>query len=147
MIDQKLADYFIKLKKVKVENLIYDLALPKLQIPLMGHSQPQEEFILDINKNTIRLEKYTIQNRVRKSIGLVRVDFGAGGHTNPDKSIIYGPHIHVYKEGYDLKWAFPLPYVGSFGSFVDQGNLLNNLEQVYAFCNIAEPPQVQGMLL
>lgn len=147
MIEQKLADYFIGLKKTKADDSIYDLRNPKVQIPLIGHSQPQEEFILDINKNTIRLEKYTVQNRVRKSIGLIRVDFGVGGHTNPDRSIILGPHIHVYREGYDLKWAYSLPFTSTTGIFVDQGNLLANLGQLYSLCNIVEPPQIQGTLL
>ncbi len=147
MLDQKLADHFIKLKKIKAEDSIYDLRSNKLLIPLIGQSSPQEEFILDIHKSSIRIEKHTFQNRVRKSIGLIRIDFGPVAHTNPDGQIVKGPHIHIYKEGYDLKWAYLLPYVGPFGSFKDSGSLFSNLEQVYKICNIVEPPQIQGVLL
>jgi hypothetical protein len=148
MLEQSQADYFIKLKKHRTTELTYDMRSSKLQIPLIGYgTQTKEEFILDINKNTIKIEKYTVQNRMRKSIGLIRVDFGAGAHTNPDGKIITGPHIHIYKEGYDLKWAYNLPYVGAHGSFTDNGSAFANLNQFYMFCNISDPPILQGGLL
>lgn len=148
MIDQRTADQFIRLAKMKLDDTVHDLAAPKLSIPLIGQSSPQEEFILDIHKNSICVERHVIQNRVRKSIGLVRVDISERGqHTNPDGILIRGPHIHFYREGYELKWAFELPYSGDYGHFTDHGNLLRNLEQIYTICNVGEPPNFQGGLL
>lgn len=145
MLEQTQADHFIKLKKRKVTDDVYDLSQSKIQIPLIGATHETEEFILDINKNIIRIDKYTFQNRVRKSVGLIRVDFGAsGGHTNPDGVVIVGPHIHIYKEGFELKWAYRLPYVGPYGSFVDKGSLFSNINQIYGICNIQDPPNLQG---
>ena len=29
-------------------------------------------------------------------------------HTNPDDQIIGGTHLHIYKEGFDDRWAYPI---------------------------------------
>ncbi|MCB0421351.1 MAG: hypothetical protein KDD61_10155 [Bdellovibrionales bacterium] len=148
MIDQNLADSLIRLRKRRINDAIHDLGQSKLIIQLVGETSPQEEFLLDIHKASIRIEQHGLNKRVRKSIGLVRVDLGSTlEHSNPDGSKIIGSHMHIFKEGYDLKWAVPLPYSGALGTFQDQGNLLSNFDQFCQICNIVEPPILQGGLL
>ncbi|MDD6598784.1 hypothetical protein [Anaerovibrio sp.] len=48
----------------------------------------------------------------KKSVLLIRIDTNdKTAHINPDKSFIppMTPHIHVYREGYGDKFAYPLP--------------------------------------
>lgn len=39
---------------------------------------------------------------------MLRLDIEGPAHLNPDGNEIQCPHIHIYKEGYQLKWAYPL---------------------------------------
>lgn len=68
---------------------------------------------------------------------LVRIDTQyAASHINPDgKTIIppYQPHIHIYTEGYNDKFAYPLPncfnnaddIIQLFMEFLSYSNVLN----------------------
>lgn len=68
---------------------------------------------------------------------LVRIDTQyAASHRNPDGKIIippYQPHIHIYTEGYNDKFAYPLPNCFSnaddiiqlFMEFLSYSNVLN----------------------
>lgn len=40
------------------------------------------------------------------NIALVRID--KNFHTNPDGTKLTDTHIHIYKEGFEDKWAYPL---------------------------------------
>ncbi len=84
-------------------------------------------FLVDINKSRYRLDKITFQERVRASVCLVRIDLDAAPHCNPDGRVLpEGAHIHIYKEGYDATWAYPLddPYIKSLNPQVDLTALL-----------------------
>ena len=78
-----------------------------LRIPLYSLDN-REEFILDISRGSISLEKNKFQTRARTTVILVRVDIGGSPHRNPDGTEIPCPHIHFYKAGFDDKWAEPL---------------------------------------
>ena len=69
----------------------------------------REEFLLDIRRARIDLAKGTYQNRGREVVILARLDFGGAPHRNPDGEEIGSPHIHLYREGFGDKWAFPIP--------------------------------------
>ena len=79
-----------------------------LHIPLHSNDK-REEFILDITRGRISLEKNTFQTRARRAVVLARLDLGGSPHRNPDGQELECPHLHLYREGYDAKWAFPLP--------------------------------------
>ena len=84
-------------------------------------------FWVDINKGRYRLDKITFQERVRTVVCLVRVDLDAAPHCNPDGKVLpEGAHIHIYKEGYEATWAYPLddPYIKSLNPHVDLTELL-----------------------
>lgn len=150
MLEQKIADYFISLPKKKKDSTIYVLnSGSKISIPLLSVTNSPEEFLLDIHKHQINLYKYTFhfQNRVRKSIGLIRIDFEGPPHKNPDGVILKSPHVHIYKEGYDLKWAYPLPFTQFGKSYTLSNDFGKNLDNFLHLCNVTDAPSVQMSLL
>lgn len=46
--------------------------------------------------------------RYKNIQNLLRVDLEGPDHDNPDGTVVECPHIHIYKEGYGLSWAYPL---------------------------------------
>lgn len=66
----------------------------------------RETFLLDIWRGTIKLSKLKFQNRVRVAVVLARLDVDGAPHTNPDGVRLAGTHLHLFKEGFDDKWAF-----------------------------------------
>lgn len=89
-------------------------------------------YLLDVYRGTLKLSRVTFQNRVRTAVQLVRVDVNGAPHTNPDQQRVDGTHIHVYREGYEDKWAEPLnPSV-----FSDTSDIAQVLQDFCAFCNI-----------
>jgi len=68
----------------------------------------RERFLLDIWRGTLRLTKLKFQNRVRTVVVLLRLDVDGAPHTNPDGQTFSGSHLHVFREGYDDRWAFPI---------------------------------------
>ena len=84
----------------------------------------------------MRRQKY--QNRVRESIVLVRLDFGAP-HRNPPElggDEIAVPHLHIYKEGFADKYAINIPK--EISSELD--NVWQILHDFMKSCNITQPP-------
>lgn len=78
------------------------------------------EFLMDFavligNKQRYQLRVYT--NHV-----LIRIDVNSRPHRNPDRELIGGTHIHIYKEGYEDKFARPLP------ESIDENDIINILE-------------------
>ncbi len=100
----------------------------------------REIFHFDITKNMIKLSKVTIQNRSRIVYILARVDFGGSPHQNPDGELIFCPHIHIYREGYNDKWAYPLADISGFR---DSTDFIENIEDFSDYCHIIELPPIQ----
>jgi hypothetical protein len=69
----------------------------------------REEFIMSFDRSKIKLTKNTLQTRTRKTIVLARLDIDGPLHRNPDGKEIPCPHLHLYTEGFEDKWAKPLP--------------------------------------
>jgi hypothetical protein len=69
----------------------------------------RENFLLDVNRRSIRLERVTYQTRARVTVILARLDLGGSGHRNPDDTEISAPHLHLFREGFGVKWAFEVP--------------------------------------
>ncbi len=144
-ITQTEADYLIALPKRFVTNDPVELgpSTHKVQRDLVSVDR-RERFLLDLWYSTIRLQKYTFQNRARVVIILVRVDVGDTlAHTNPDGVLVTGPHIHVYKEGYDDKFAFPLNQY----PFADPTDIGRTFDDFAQFCHIEEIPPIVRRLL
>ena len=68
-----------------------------------------EKFIIDTDRRgKIELKKIKLQNRHSTRQPLLRIEIDCPPHTNPDDSETSRNHIHIYKEGYDLRWAYDL---------------------------------------
>ncbi len=103
----------------------------------------RETFLLDVWRGTLRLSKLKYQNRVRTVVILIRLDVDGAPHTNPDGERLSGTHLHLFKEGFDDKWAFPVDGE-RFPTLSDPGGLFHDF---CAFCNIESPPPVQGVII
>lgn len=101
-----------------------------------------ERFLLDVWRGTLRLTKYKYQNRARTAIVLVRLDIDGSPHTNPNGQKIGGTHIHVYREGFETRWAFPLDR----DVFHNLTNPTGLLTEFCGYCNIQNLPPIQEEL-
>jgi hypothetical protein len=68
----------------------------------------------------------------------MRLDLGGPPHCNPDGAEITCPHLHVYREGYGDKWAYPAPS----DRYPDTRDLFSTLAAFMQDCNITDPPQI-----
>ena len=99
----------------------------------------RESFLLDLRRGQINLAKGTYQTRARQVVILARLDFGGAPHRNPDGEEIGSPHLHLYREGFGDKWAFPVPS-DHFSSSHDAWQVLKDFMR---YCNITKPPVIQ----
>lgn len=64
-------------------------------------------------------------------------------HTNPDGQILDGTHLHLYREGFDDKWAYTVdPEL--FHDVEDAGTAFKDFCR---YCHIEEIPPYQEVLL
>ena len=77
-LTQEEADTLISMEKERVDSRVWDYPSlgGRLSIPLVSTDR-QESFILDLNRARINLTKRTYQNRGRKVVVLVRLDWEA----------------------------------------------------------------------
>lgn len=136
ILTQSEADALFKLEKFKVEDVEY--TLPdlggRLEVPLIS-SDKRELFSLDLSRGRIDLSRRKYQNRTRQIIILARLDFNVP-HCNPDGEEIGVPHLHLYKEGYNDKWAYPIPD----NVFQNPNDNWQTLHDFMAYCTIVDPP-------
>jgi len=109
----------------------------------LASSDERERFFLDVWRGALRLTKLKFQNRARTVIVIARLDVDGAPHTNPDGQRLSGTHLHLFREGYDDKWAEPVdPNV--FTLLNEPGTTFQEFCQ---FCNINSPPPVQGFIV
>jgi len=143
-LTQEEADKLIAMEKHHVENVEYNFPDPggAIHVPLVS-ADKRENFLLDVSRGgNISLAKAKYQNRVLQVVILVRLELCGPPHKNPDDQWIDCPHIHLYKEGYGDKWAYPVPA----GAFADITNLWQTLLDFSKYCNITKPPQINRRL-
>ncbi|MBP7070178.1 MAG: hypothetical protein KBA97_03815 [Methanothrix sp.] len=137
-LPQDEADELIAMPKIRVNDEI--MYFPgrggALDIPLMSDDR-KEEFALTIRRGRIDLNKGSYQNICRECIVLLRAELLGPTHCNPDDVEVPCPHIHIYKEGWGTKWAYPLP-----SNFSNPGNLWGTLQDFIQYCNITKPPKI-----
>jgi hypothetical protein len=111
LLTQAEGDALLALEKIAVASDL-PINLPDLggSIDLNFIAQNgREEFILNYTRYTINLSKRNHHFRGRKIIGLARLDLDGPPHRNPDGQEVPMRHLHLYREGYGLKWAFEIP--------------------------------------
>ncbi len=134
------ADALLAMEKHRVDETEYDFpgVGGALRIPLQSPDK-RESFHLDMTRSQIKLAKVTYQNRARSVVVLARLDLNGAPHRNPDDEEIECPHIHLYREGYGDRWAFPLP-LDKFSGATDAWTLF---QEFMAFVNISLAPNVR----
>jgi hypothetical protein len=143
---QTEADSLIQLPKIPVsrKSEMYPSRGESLRMDFSSADR-REAFQVTITRGRIDLAKVNHHLIGKQIVGLVRLDIGVSTkHRNPDDVWINGPHLHVYREGDELKWAVPLPSEG----FDPGDDLLMHLQKFFAFCQIAPAPNVaHGLFL
>ncbi len=142
-LTQAEADALIAMEKHRSneERSDFPMAGESVELPLQSADR-REQFLLDLSRGRIDLKKVKFQNRGRQVVVLARLDLGGAPHRNPDGEEIPVPHLHLYREGYGDKWAVPVP-ADSFGNL---GDLWATLGDFMRFCNITQPPHIEGGL-
>ena len=136
---QAEADALLAMKKVRVTDTQYDYPSMggSIHIPLKSEDR-REEFFLDVARGRFDFRKGTLQNRARQIIILARLDYGGPAHPNPDGEEIPCPHLHLYKEGYGDKWAFPIP----LDRFPNIGDQWDTLFDFMKYINVIKQPAI-----
>lgn len=98
----------------------------------------KEMFLLDFYRGSFELSKYTLNKRHRQTIILLRYD-SAGRHTNPDGVTFEGRHVHLYREGFNDKFAFPVSEIG----VTDTDTIETVFNKIMHFCNVKRFPIIQ----
>jgi hypothetical protein len=138
-LSQDEADGLISMPKQRVTNEIVYLPGRGVSKNLLLESEDhQERFSLDIYRGRIDLSKLRYQNRGREVVVLLRLDLLGPIHTNPDGVELPCPHLHIYRQGYRDKWAFPIP-----SNFTNIKDAWQTLQEFMHYCNIIRPPEIQ----
>lgn len=152
---EKEALNYIKIEKEILEEKI---SFPKqnefLMLNAITKNKPNEKFVIDINRKRAILSRCTFQQRIHTSIPLIRLDIDNKPHKNPDGEVIDGNHIHIYKNGYNLTWAYPLNHeiinkVNPSFDITLFDNLTyhtNTFSTFCLFCNITKIPIFQVII-
>jgi len=137
MIDltQAEANLLLTMEKHRTNDESHRFGALRLEIPLQSVDQ-REHFLLDIGRGRINLLKGTYQTRAKQAVILARLDFGGQPHRNPDGQEVSCPHLHIFREGFAVKWAQPLP-VEHFSNPDDSWSIF---EDFLRFCNVTKPP-------
>lgn len=144
-LSQSEADALLNMPKIKANNeeYLYPGIGGALIIPLTSQDR-RENFLLDIGRGSIEIRKGKYQMRGHQVIILARLDFGGPPHRNPDGEEFPCPHLHLYREGYGDKWAYPVPT----DKFRDLSDLWQTLHDFMDYCRVVEPPViVRGMFV
>lgn len=140
-MDQKSINALLALEKEFLENKIIFPPQGKAIRLDVRSTDGQENFIVDVNRKYMLLERYTYQERYISSDVLVRVDVVENRiHRNPDNEIIVGPHVHIWREGYGIKWAYNIEKF--YGMFRNTSDILEIFEDFCSFCNITNFPMI-----
>ena len=139
-LTQADADRLLALEKHQADDQVWVPSRPgwRITVSLMsvdGH----EPFLLDLRRGRIDILKSTCQTRGRKVVVLARLDIGGPPHRNPDDEVIRGSHLHLYREGFGDRWAFPVPA----SHFADLSDAKRTLQDFLAYCNVTQTTLLQ----
>ncbi len=156
-ITQQESDFLFQMEKFPESNELYSFPVSgtKIVIPFTS-SDKHESFLFDIYRSSIKLTKVTYQNRVRKSFILRRLDIDGPSHLNPNvenvpldflaqynSKEIDCPHLHIYVEGFNNKWAVPVSLFFS----IDGKDIYDAMFDFFKYCNVKRIPIIEKGLL
>lgn len=139
-LTQEEVEALIAMEKHRADDTLYKFPGPggEIRIPIVSANR-REEFVLDIRRHKIEIVrggKY--QTRARVASPIARLCF-ARPHRNPDDTEISGTHLHVYRDGYELKWAYP-PDSSLFPNPEDRNQLFMDF---MAYVNVSRVPFIE----
>ena len=136
-ITQLECDHLISLKK-EFEDLVTPVPLGPSPIKwtrTINSIDTHDTFLLDFNRGSMEIRRYTFNKRFRQTIILIRYD-NDGRHTNPDGTQFSGPHVHLYGEEFNDKFAYPVSVIG-----VDPADDMDIvLKKLLIYCNVKRFP-------
>ena len=154
MITQSEAEALLAMQKKRETDERYSFPISGefLTMPIISIDE-REKFLIDVNrKGKFRLTRCAYQERYMRVIVLVRLDINGSPHDNPelysgiiDSLVPYSgqtiecPHLHLYIEGFDDKWAIPAPT----SEFSKNDDLYATLDDFFRYCKVVEPPIVE----
>lgn len=147
-ISQQEADFLIQVnKRYEGKPLVnYPPAGACLNLPCWSIDD-RNKFNIDVTRGRIELRKVSHQLRVHTSIPLLRLEIDASPHRNPDHRRVSGTHVHVYREGFGLAWAYELGEVPEImAQFDDLGDPGKVCQDFLHYCSITNPPGIAGDL-
>lgn len=104
----------------------------------INSSVSKETFLLDFYRGGFELSRYTVNKRFRQTIIMLRYDNG-GRHTNPDGVSFEGKHVHLYREGFNDKFAFPVYEIG----INDTDPMETIFRKIMLYCNVRKIPSIE----
>ncbi|MFQ5646059.1 MAG: hypothetical protein ACE5GM_03940 [bacterium] len=138
-LTQTEADQLVAMEKHRADDSSYDFSnQTALSIPLVSANK-REHFLLDLGRGRVKISKIKYQNRTRQTVILVRLELNGAPHRNPDGEEVPCPHLHLYREGFGDKWAYPLPADG----FTNPTDTWKTLNDFMKYCNIVRPPSMK----
>jgi Family of unknown function (DUF6978) len=137
-LTQEEADALLRMpkKRKKADTVRWPDPGNKVAVDLLSLDE-REAFVLDVGRSYIKLANLKLQTRARVTVILVRLEIDEPPHRNPDDTELPCPHIHLYREGYQDKWAHPVPPE----HFRDLSNRAQTVEDFMRYCQIVEPPE------
>ncbi|HWU16155.1 MAG TPA: hypothetical protein VN155_00595 [Devosia sp.] len=143
-LSQVEADELLSVEKHSASDEVHAFPATGEHLTLKLVTADEREFFnVDINRRSIALNKCTFNGRARSAVILARLDLNGAPHRNPDGEELPCPHLHLYREGYADKWAFPVPP----GAFSDLSDLRTTCSDFLAYFNVTRPPVIQKDLL
>lgn len=76
----------------------------------------------------------------------MRLDIDGRPHTNPEGTAVGRSHLHVYREGFEERWAIPLAEAKAPDGgliFPDTAERARLFKAFCAFCHIQDAPAYQ----
>ncbi len=144
MLDQPTIDRLLALEKLleHAGNIDFPTINTKKLLEVRS-MDGLEGFLVDINRSgQLKVSKCTYQERYNVIEILLRLDIDGPPHENPDGEEVLCPHLHIYREGFAVKWAYPIP-----AEFTNTANLVATLKEFLQFCRIHNIPFVNPPLI
>jgi len=143
-LKQAEADALLQMPKFRADEMTHRFPDPGGKCTAELRSEDARElFLLDLNRSAISLTKITYQTRGRISLVLARLDLDGAPHRNPDDEEVPSPHLHLYREGYGDKWAYPVPSE----AFSNLSDRWETLLAFMNFCHVVQAPNFERGLL
>ena len=94
----------------------------------------KEDFIIDVQRKGMKIKKSkcSYQERYTRDTVLLRLDIDGPEHQNPDGKIIQSNHLHICREGYEDKYAIPMPE----NIFINPKDLIGTLINFLEYCKV-----------